>query len=163
MRPGRLVAGTVLHAAALLSVYMVTGPFRTILLDTRLGPLGGAAVEAAAFAVTSLASVALVLGRLDTRWSVPDALAVGPGALLLLAAADAAIAVGLCGVPLGVHFGRFATVPGMLQAGAVLIHGGAPALWLAETRQVSDAPARSWRARTWYRSLVRDPVLRKAP
>lgn len=131
MSAGRVVAGAAGHAAALLAVYLVTGPLRATSLDPSLGHLAAAAVEASAFVLASLTNVALFLSRLQCRWTVSDALATGLGALLLLAVADAMIAVTLCGVPLTEHFGRFGTVAGMVQALALTFHVAAPALWLA--------------------------------
>lgn len=124
--------GAVGHGAALLAVYLVTGPARATVLDLNLGPLTGSAVEAAAFVLASLASVALGLSRLQSRWPAWEAITVGFGALLLLAVADSVIAVAVCHVPLAGHFARFATLPGMVQAAALLFHALAPVLWLSE-------------------------------
>jgi hypothetical protein len=140
VRADAVLPAGISHFAALFGVYLVTGPLRARLLDGAVGPLAGAAMEAAAFAAASLGSVMLLAARPPLRWTGGEALAVGLVALAAFAAADALVAHVLCGVPLARHAARFATAPGLLQAAALGLHVLAPWLWL-DHGGVQAAPA----------------------
>ena len=129
MTAGRLSLAIGGHFSVLFGVYLVTGPLRATYLDAVVGPRTGALAEAAAFVIASIAAVSVAMPRVSRLWPAPDALAVGIGALALFIACDIAVAEHLCGVPAARHLARFGTVPGAIQAAALIFHAGAPVVW----------------------------------
>lgn len=129
MNAGRVGLAAGGHAASLFAVYLVTGPLRVTYLDGAVGARAGAALEAAAFMLASLAAVSAIMPLLSPDWSGREGLAVGVGAVALFLGCDLVVAVSLCGVPAASHLARFGTIPGGIQAAALAFHACAPALW----------------------------------
>ena len=126
---GRIALAAALQFSLLFGAYVVVGPARARIVDPRAGPLAGASIEAAVFLVLAVVAAATIprLARAETS---PRGLAVaGVATLAAFFIADGIVAVGLCGLGLDEHFGRFATLPGLIQAAALGFYGAAPVLW----------------------------------
>lgn len=129
-RTGDGLQAALAYGLPLSAAYIATGLTRTLWLDAHAGPLPGALLEAAVF-------LALCLAMLASGWQDRairrHPIAAGAGMLLLFLLLDAAIAAGLCGVPLARHFGRFSQAHGLVQLTALSFCALLPRFWYSET------------------------------
>ncbi|MFV3131500.1 hypothetical protein [Niveispirillum sp. KHB5.9] len=120
----------ILYGLPLCLLYFGTGLLRTLWLDARVGAPLGALVELAGFLAAGVVGLALT-----QRWRMiasrigDQPLRAGLVALGLFFGLDAAIAVGLCGVPLTTHFARFMTMAGAIQLAGLAAYAVLPRLW----------------------------------
>lgn len=120
----------ILYGLPLCLLYLGTGLLRTLWLDARIGAPLGALVELGGFLAAGVMGLAL-----SHHWRMiasrigDQPLRAGLTALALFFGLDAAIAVGLCGVPLSMHFARFTTLAGAIQLTGLVAYAVLPRLW----------------------------------
>ena len=128
-RTGHGLQAALAYGLPLSAAYIATGLTRTLWLDAHAGAPPGALLEAAVF-------LALCLALLASGWQDRairrHPVAAGAGMLLIFLLLDAAIAAGLCGVPLARHFGRFSQAHGLVQLTALSFCALLPRFWYDE-------------------------------
>lgn len=124
----------ILYGLPLCLLYLGTGLLRTLWLDARIGAPLGAVVELACFLAVGVLGLALTQHRRIIASCIGGRpLRAGFVALLLFFGLDAAIAAGLCGVPLTAHFARFTTMAGAIQLAGLTAYAALPRLWYGQT------------------------------